>query len=533
RSVSQIVLNPDPNGTLLGNADGTNPATTPDVIDNNQGIAGDEEPATVLVDVNPLTISTTAYALSNAGTTNLALNNLALNNYALNNLALNTYALNNHALNNLALSNYALNNYALNNTTDYNYALSNYALSNYALNNLALNNVTVDNTDIGNYALNNYALSNYALNNYALSNNSSSNLALNNQSVVDTTVTITNDGNTDTTLALKTLLNSGNIPPGMSIQLLLRKVALSPATSADPSANTIGSCSIGVVQQNSQVASFAQPETIAPTDAGLITFPSASPGDQNADPLAATLPLSAKEKAYVTLRVVGPSCVVGRPVIECATYLFAKYGTKVVAVDASKTTNAPAPTQVPLVITSFNVISMAGSNAPLTATGGAGALTWARLANPPPDATTRSDIIVNPDGTISVGPNVPTGDYILYVTVRDTGAPGVSPQYDQQRVTLRVFSFSFPGEVAFANNLPVGGNLPLNASTVPPIPISYSLGTGSACHIDNSTVPAQLIGGLGTGTCVLIITIGDSTVIQTVTITRTYLVKNAQTIAFP
>src|SRR5205807_2045553 len=226
RSVSQIVLNPDPNGTLLGNADGTNPATTPDVVDNNQGIAGDEEPATVLVDVNPLTISTTAYALSNAGTTNLAFNNLALNN----------------------------------------------------------------------------------------------------QSVVDTTVTITNDGNTDTTLALKTLLNSGNIPPGMSIQLLLRKVALSPAASADPSANTIGSCSIGVVQQNSQVASFAQPETIAPTDAGLITFPSASPGDQNADPLAATLPLSAKEKAYVTLRVVGPSCVVGRPVIECATYLFAKYG---------------------------------------------------------------------------------------------------------------------------------------------------------------------------------------------------------------
>ena len=529
RSISQIVLNPDPKGTLLGNADGTNPATTPDVIDNNQGIAGDEQPATVLVDVNPLTIGATAYALSNAGTTNLALNNLALNNYALNNLALNNYALSNLALNNLALNNYALNNYALNNATDYNYALSNYALSNYAL-----NNVTVDNTDITNLALNNYALNNYALNNYALSNNSFSNLALNNQSVVDTTVTITNDGNTDTTLALKTLLNSGNIPPGMSIQLMLRKVALSPAASVDRTANTIGSCTIAVTQQNSQVASFAQPTVITPTDAGLITFPSASPADQNADPRAATLPLAAKERAYVTLRVVGPSCTIGQPVIGCATYLFAKYGTKIVAVDASKTTTNPAPTQVPLVITSFNVISMAGSNASLTATGGAGALTWAPLANPPSDVTPLlgSDIVVNANGSVLVGPNVPTGDYILYVTVTDTGAPGVSAQYDQQRVTLRVFSFSFPGEVTFGTNLPVGGNIALNASTVPPIPISYSLGAGSACHIDNSTNPAQLVGGPGTGTCVLIITIGDSSVLQTVTLQRTYTVKAGQTITF-
>src|SRR5207253_10589132 len=94
-------------------------------------------------------------------------------------------------------------------------------------------------------------------------------------------------------------------------------------------------------------------------------------------------------------------------------------------------------------------------------------------------------------------------------------------------------SLSVPGEVASGTNRRVAETLPPTASPAPPIPISYSLGRGSACHIDNSTVPAQLIGGLGTGTCVLIITIGDSTVIQTVTITRTYLVKNAQTIAFP
>ncbi len=270
--VSQVALNPDPLAILSPNADST------------------------LTDLayNTLTNAT----LTNATLSNNTLSNNSLTNVTLSNVTLSNATLSNNTLSNIDPTTVTLSNATLTNNTLSNATLTNATLTNATLSNATLSNVTLSNVDLSAANLTNAALTNVTLSNASLSNtelsdaslteNDLTSASLTNSFPADTTYAVTNSGNTDTTIDVKTLLRGQTVPAGYSLQLVLRKVLLAPTA--------IGRCSIGLLQQSAQVANMSTP-TAATDDALLGKF-------AVNDPNAATLPLTKGEKAQLTLRVV-------------------------------------------------------------------------------------------------------------------------------------------------------------------------------------------------------------------------------------
>ena len=301
--------------------------------------------------------------LSNLQVENAALTNNVLTNNVLSNVVLTNAALTNNVLSNAVLSNVVLSNNSLNaaltNLDPANVALSNAALTNNALTNVALtNNVLTNamltNAALTNAALTNAALSNAALTNNVLTNNALSNVVLSNAPLADTsgglnekrdadplrtiepaafeiakndfnagdlgnsnfretTFSIRNHGNTDTTLSVKLMLRdavcTGNVqtgpytcspPAGYKLQLILRKVGFVPSAIAPtkPAKDTGRVFRLGLVQRNTEVSNIGNLPIISPEDVNFGKFLAD-------DPSAATLPLAAGEWAYATIRAIG------------------------------------------------------------------------------------------------------------------------------------------------------------------------------------------------------------------------------------
>lgn len=483
QQVTQVVLNPDPNATLVTNADG---GVQPDLANNDL--------------------------------TDVALANVALSNVALTNVALTNVALANVALTNVDLTNVDLTNVALTNADLTNVALANAALTNYTLGNVAITNADLTNADLTNVALANVELTNAELTNNALTNAALTNAALANYAPVDATFTITNAGNTDTTLAIKTLLRDIRIPDGMKVQLLLRKVSLSPSVSF--SAASVGSCKIGFIQQNAQVANWSTPNVQDGTDPNLGQFPTG-------DATAPTLPLSAGEKAQVTLRVLGAQCDPGNPAVDpdfCGrdgSLAFAQWGAKFVVVGASGTI-----TPIPLIIKTLKltpVIALATTTLPLQSFGGFSAVQWEL------DTTiTPPWVMINPaTGALAVTPPA-KGIFNVLVKVKDQSQP---QQSDRQLLRLTVLGA--PQTITFSTPLPpsieFGQTLTLDASSTSGAPVTFT-GTGACVVVDANRLVTTTV---SPPLCTIVASQGGTLVYAETTITRTIsITKGSQTISF-
>ncbi|MFO1322514.1 MAG: kelch repeat-containing protein [Burkholderiales bacterium] len=520
-------------------------------------------------------------AIINAALSNAALSNAALSNVVLSNATLaeiTTAVLSNNALSNVALTNVDPANVALSNAVLSNNALTNVVLSNNALSNAMLSNAALTNAALSNVVLSNAALSNAVLSNAVLSNNVLSNAVLSNaaltdipdalsaveqanfdlanndftpanlaaSSFADASFTVRNRGNTDTTLAVKLLLRDADcttgscaLPPGVTIQLVLRKIALTPAaippTSRalapyDPYTNTSRALRIGLTQTNAQVSNVGTPTIVNPEDPDLGRF-------QPEKPEAATLPLSPGERAYVTLRAIGTN-----PDFDLVEFL--RWGTKFVVVDASNNTR----TRIPLIIKTLALPAVsAGQPASLglKTFGGFGAISGTAtcadskgttITTPCLPPVTVGTFAADGSTTLSFTPTA-AGTYYLRIRVTDSSTP---QQSDEQLLKVVVnlvvpviTGFPPTGANALPTSLTFGQTLPLPVlGTTAGAPTPYYSTTGP-CYVDTTVVP-NVLHTTGAGVCVIAANSDATTVYAAVTITAPPITiqKANQTITF-
>ncbi|MFO1322513.1 MAG: kelch repeat-containing protein [Burkholderiales bacterium] len=393
-SLGAVVLS---NAALTNNALSNNALTNAVLTNNaltNAALSNVVLSNAVLSNLQVENLDPSNAALSNAALTNNVLTNAALSNVVLTNAVLSNNALSNAALSNAVLTNNALTNVALTNIDPANVALSNAVLSNNALTNVvlsndpaanALSNAMLSNAVLSNAALSNVVLSNAALSNAALTNNALSNVALTNAPLGDannggdpealrtiepagpelasndfktgelqnsnfreTSFTVRNRGNTDTTLAIKLMLRDAvctgaplyqcTTPAGYKLQLILRKVELTPTAIAPtgPANSTGRALRAGLAQRNAEVSNVGTLPIIDPTDPNLGKF-------LPDDPRAATLALAPGERAHATIRAIG---IGGATPPDPAELL--RWGIKAVATNANATVS-------PLLITTLTI----------------------------------------------------------------------------------------------------------------------------------------------------------------------------------
>jgi hypothetical protein len=491
-----IVLNPDPAETLVGSADGN-----ADLANNNLW-----------------------YPNSAPGVGGLT-NAITFNELANNELA-------NVELANVELANAELANAELANVELANVELANNELANAELANVELANNELANNELANNELANNELANNELANNELANNELANNELANGPVIESTVIVKNSGNTDTTLAVKPILRA--LPTGAKLQLVLRKIAVTPVVGT--------SCVPNLVERNAQVANIPSPRTYTP-DTVDNKFP-----DVTSETGAATLPLSVNELAQVTLRIAGH----GLPADQALD--FGRWGTKFVVVDAKPNT----VTTVPLVIKTF-VLPAVQANVPapgvtipaapngLQAIGGApgSGLAWTIESVMPqqgfPSLPPTASIAVDPSlGALTVT-NVPPGKYDLIVSVRDcaTTACSVPRQYDLQKLTLTVTSI--PASALPPAVIQAGASVTLGPATSGSgDPVAYTAPIFSPplpandCTVTAAGSPGvyTLTAGSAPGVCTVIVWSGGATIQLSVAVTTTIAVKSTQTITF-
>ncbi len=531
-------------------------------------------------------------ALINAALSNAVLSNAVLSNVVLSNAALadiTSAVLSNNALSNVALSNIDPANVALSNAVLSNNALSNAVLSNNALSNAVLSNDTLTNAALSNVVLSNAALSNAVLSNAVLSNNVLSNAVLSNAALTDlpdalsaveqanfdlsnnsfvaddlsrstfnfadASFTVRNRGNTDTTLAVKLLLRDSTqcdpvthvcaLPDGVKLQLVLRKIALTPSAIAptpravdepyDPITGAGRALRIGLTQTNAQVSNVGTPVIVDPADPDLGRFLPQAPD-------AATLPLSPGERAYVTLRAIGT------PASSTNPFEFLRWGSKFVVVDASSNTR----TRIPLVIRTLALpvaTALQAAQFPFKAAGGAGnvvgtAVCADRFGSPltdaarclPPATVDFSSPAGTRDGMLRFTPNA-KGDFYLLVTITDESVPA---QEDRQLLKVVVDGAAQTVVPALQTLIPSGtiefGKpvlLKQPTSTASGEPVVYS--ASGACTV---TGPDAAGAYLLTPTqvsppdCVVTASVAGNTVYATLTVIQAVTIaKGSQTIA--
>src|SRR6185312_5229423 len=141
-----------------------------------------------------------------------------------------------------AIANPAIANPAIANAEVYNPAIANPAIANPAIANPAIINPAIANTAIANPAIANPAIANPAIANPAIANP-----AIANQSVTDASYTVTNNGNTVGSYAVKLF---GTQPAGTNLQLILSKLYAVPIQQ---------NCQLTLQVQNVVLASIPDP----------------------------------------------------------------------------------------------------------------------------------------------------------------------------------------------------------------------------------------------------------------------------------
>ncbi|HET6934802.1 MAG TPA: putative Ig domain-containing protein [Candidatus Angelobacter sp.] len=192
---------------------------------------------------------------------------------------------------NPAIANPAIANPAIANAEVYNPAIANPAIANPAIANPAIINPAIANPAIANPAIANPAIvaalnpaiANPAIANPAIANPAIANPAIANQSVTDANYTITNNGNTVGSYAVKLF---GTQPTGTNLQLIVSKLYPVPIQQ---------NCQLTLQVQNIVLASIPNP--VFETAAQL-----PDPELGNANTTNATLNLGPGETAVVTLR---------------------------------------------------------------------------------------------------------------------------------------------------------------------------------------------------------------------------------------
>ncbi|MBI5086297.1 MAG: pentapeptide repeat-containing protein [Acidobacteria bacterium] len=410
---------------------------------------------------------------------------------------------------NVELTNVELTNVELTNVELTNVELTNVELTNVELTNVELTNVELTNVELTNVELTNVELTNVELTNVELTNNSFQNVELTNGGMADATFTVTNRGNADTTLNIKTLLKNQEIPPGYKLQLAMRKISPSPSAQMTQAYLTrpAGQCKIAFVAQNIQNANIPTPRIENPDDGTLGQF-LVSNGDAN-NP---TLPLLAGEKAQITMRILGPT--------QSEANSFAQNALKLVAIGATGTI-----TPIPLIIKTLSLpagTALQPYSYLLKTFGGAGTIAF---CPDPTKCVLPSWLSISSSGLLSGTPPV-SGTFMLTVRVSDTGS--VPPQSDVQNLVLVVNPAT--QTVAFTPGLPAslnyGDSLTLSVSASGSGAVTFA-GSGS-CTVSGTTLTTT-----GAGTCTVTATKAGDAVYASATQTGTINIqKGSQTITF-
>jgi len=351
-----------------------------------------------------------ATLITNAGTsvTTQDLANLDITNVSVKTLDLTNNDITNQDLANLNLS--------ANDIT--NQELANLDIANLDLTNQDIANQDITNNDITNLDLTNQDIANQDIANQDIANNDITNQDIANSAFADSTFTVQNTfvasspdsgSTTDATVDTKTLLRNQQVPTGFKMQLVLRKIALNPTA--------VRSCRIGLVQQNDQISSNIVNIT-GVNDTGIQGLdgkPAVKPAsDDNAlgifdptDANAMTLPLSAGERAHLTLRILGPTQTDGST--------FAQNGEKFVAIGAGGVT-----TSIPLIIKTLSlppVIVHDTAILPVTSFGGTGTITWT-LQSPTPSWVTLGST-TGATNTLVINKPPATGTFTVAIKLSD------------------------------------------------------------------------------------------------------------------
>ncbi len=309
----------------------------------------------------------------------------------------------------------AILNPAILNAEVYNPAILNPAILNPAILNPAILNPAILNPAILNPAILNPAFSaalnpailNPAILNPTIATPAILNPALADQTTTDATYTITNNGNTVGSYAVKLF---GTQPAGTTLQLVLSKTYLTP---------TSQNCQLASQAQNTVQVSI--PDPVIETAAQLTDTETNNPSTKNA-----TINLRPGESAFVTLRANVGSTDTLQQIVNNVT--------PVIVSQAANTGTVTPPAT--LAITTTNGTLTAGIQgvsyfATLTSFGGTVPLTWAVTSGSLPPGLVLDSFA----GTISGTPTA-TGQFSFSVSLTDSSTPTPSVAVRSLSITI-------------------------------------------------------------------------------------------------
>jgi hypothetical protein len=178
-----------------------------------------------------------------------------------------------------------ISNTNISNTNISNTNISNTNISNTNISNTNISNTNISNPDIAALNISNTNISNTNISNTNISNTNISNTNISNATITDATYTVTNNGNTTGSYAVKIV---GNQPANSNLQLIVTKIYQTPTN--------VG-CQLALQAQNIPVTNVPAPP-VNPVTTAFLTNPTLN------DPTVtnSTLTLAPGESALVTLR---------------------------------------------------------------------------------------------------------------------------------------------------------------------------------------------------------------------------------------
>lgn len=301
-----------------------------------------------------------------------------------------------------AIANPAIANPAIANAEVYNPAIANPAIANPAIANPAIANPAIANPAIANPAIANPtivaalnpAIANPAIANPAIANPAIANPAIANQTVTDASYTITNNGNTVGSYAVKLF---GTQPAGASLQLILSKLYATPASQ---------NCQLVPQVQNIVLASVPNP--VVETADQLN-----NPELDNSSARNATINLRPGEIGVVTLRANVSSVAALQDIVNNITPV-------VVSHAANTGTNTPPATLAIITANGALTTGIVGVtySSTLQSFGGNPPITWAVIGGSLPPGLTLDSLT----GIIS-GTPTSSGTFNFSVSLTDSSVP--------------------------------------------------------------------------------------------------------------
>lgn len=392
-------------------------------------------------------------------------------------------------------------------------------------------NVSIVNPDVTNPDVTNPDVTNPDVTNPDVTNPDVTNPDVTNQSITDVTWTVTNNGTTAGSFAVKPFVTK-NAPPGFLKQLILHKRYATPVTTNVGKA-ALDDCKVYTQVQNVLLANIIAPDVTNPdvTNPDVtnpdVTNPDVTNLVTNPDVTNASIWLDSGDSAQITMRVLNPDktsnpvatktvtqsngkkqIVVVSPQFEAAknaTPLVASVAADTGAEEDSITFEAPL-----IVVTLFlpDAAASVPYASPVLASGGVvGPRTWCVLApNAIPDGTCPATALppapgltLDPSTGLISGSPTAAGAFSFTVQVRDTASP--TPHYNTQDLFLRIAPtavgdtkttledqpLQFPATDLLANDPPVVAN------TTP-----TSLIVTSVTATPNTQGTVSLVGGVVT-----------------------------------